>query len=237
MIALAASALSAEPPGLLVAAAANLNGVCQELGREFARTAGGAAVTCGFGATGALARQIENGGPFDLFLAADTAHVDGLERRGLTAAGSKAVYARGRLVLWVPPDSKLNIRSMNDLESVRYFALAQPSVAPYGAAAVESLEKLGLWERLRSKAVYAESIAMAKQFASSGNAEAAFTAYSLTIGGPGRTILVNEALHKPIDQALCVVGSSGKQGLARRFAEFVLGPAGKAILERRGYGI
>ena len=114
-------------------------------------------------------------------------------------------------------------------------ALAKPELAPYGAAAVEALRALNLWERVEPKVVYAQSVAQAKQFAATGNAEAAFLPRSLLKPDEGAGVLIDGGLHKPIDQALGVVRASRKQASARRFAEFVLGDEGQAILERYGY--
>ena len=227
---------SRSTPHITVAAASNLSSVCQRLGRDF-EAGTGVHVDYSFAATGNLTRQIENDAPFDVFLAADVEHVAGLESKGLLVAGSRAVYARGRLVLWMPSESRVALTSLAELESpqVRCVAVAQPSVAPYGAAAVESLHALGLWEQVGPKIVYAESIGMAKQFAVSGNADACFTAYSLVMRDGGRIIDVPERLHRPLDQALAILQRSPSREPARRFTEFVLGPKGSEIFEQYGY--
>ena len=218
---------------ILVAAAANLNGVAQELARQFQKESG-IKVTFSFSSTGNLARQIENSAPFDVFLAADTTHLIDLERKAFIVPGTRAVYARGRLVLW---SNSAGISSLNDLTKkwVRYIALAQPDSAPYGAAAVETLHHLNLWDQLQPKLVYAENINMARQYAITGNAEAAFTAYSLVIQAGGHILIVDEGLHRPIEQALGIVKGCKNPDGARRFTQFVLSPAGAGIWERYGY--
>ena len=218
---------------IVVAAASNLNGVAQELARQFEKEAG-IKVTYSFSSTGNLARQIENSAPFDVFLAADTSHVVDLEHKAWILPGTRAVYARGRLVLW---SAAANISSLNDLTQkwVRFIALAQPDSAPYGAAAVETLHRLNLWDQLQPKLVYAENINMARQYAITGNAEAAFTAYSLVIQAGGHILMVDERLHRPIEQTLGIVKGSNNLEGARRFTRFVLSPAGVAIWERYGY--
>ena len=118
---------------------------------------------------------------------------------------------------------------------VGFIALAQPDSAPYGAAAVETLRRLGLWEKVQPKLVYAENIGMAKQYAASGNTEAAFTAYSLVIKDGGKALLVDEKMHRPIEQALGIVKGSKNPDAARRYTQFVLSPTGGAILESYGY--
>jgi molybdate transport system substrate-binding protein len=163
---------------LVVAAAANLTGVFEEIGRAFTFETG-IRVIYSFGSTTQLAQQIEGGAPFDVFAAADAEHVDQLVTRGKIVPGSQAVYARGRLALWVP-DSQLFIHSLRDLLQpvVRYVAVANPDFAPYGRATVEALQKEGLWGSLESKIIRTENVNAAKQLAATGNAETAFTAYS-----------------------------------------------------------
>lgn len=219
---------------IVVAAAANLTEAFGEAARRFTEKTG-VRVTNSFGATADLAKQIENGAPFDVFAAADTKHVEALEAKGLLADGSRAVYARGRLMLWFPRGGA--VARVEDLTGggVSKVAIAKPELAPYGAAAVEALLALGLWERVEPKVVYAQNVAQAKQFAATGNAEAAFVPRSLVKPGEGSAVLIGDALHRPIDQALGVVRASKQQEAARRFADFILGDEGQAILERYGY--
>jgi molybdate transport system substrate-binding protein len=236
-LALLCSALfGQEQKPLIVAAAANLTDVFAAVATKFqAQT--GIAVVYSFGATANLAMQAEHGAPFDVFAAADVTHIDQLDKEGLLTAGSKAVYARGRLVLWVPAESRARVNRIEDLkdEDVRIVAIANPKLAPYGEAAVESLRKLGLWGAVQPKVVYAESISAAKQFAATGNADLAFTAYSLVLHAGGNSIPVPGSLHAPIDQALGVLRSSTQQDRAQKFVKYVLGPPGREIMERYGY--
>ena len=221
---------------LNVAAAANLTQVFGEIGAAFQKQTG-VHVVYSFAATGQLARQVEQAAPYDVFAAADTEHVDALDRQGFLTPGSRAIYARGKLALWVPPGSRVTLDRMEDLakSEVRFVAIAKPELAPYGRAAVESLQKLGLWEAVRPKVVYAETISMAKQMAASNSADAAFTAWSLVFREGGKAIPVDEKLHRPIDQALGVIKQSRRQAEGRAFAQFVLGAKGREILRRYGY--
>lgn len=230
------SAFGQEHKALTVAAAANLTDVFAEVAAKFqAQT--GIAVVYSFGATANLTIQSEHGAPFDVFAAADVVHIDQLDKEGLLVPGSKAVYARGRLVLWVPPGSRAHVNRVEDLKGgeVKIVAIANPRLAPYGAAAVESLRKLGLWGAVEPKVVYAETISAAKQFAATGNADVAFTAYSLVLRSGGNLISIPGSLHAPIDQAVGILRSSTQQEGARRFVQFLLGPPGREILERYGY--
>jgi molybdate transport system substrate-binding protein len=120
---------------LVVAAAANLTGAFNQIASEF-RKQTGAEVVLSFGSTSQLAKQIENGAPFDVFAAADTEHIDRLVEARKILAESRAVYARGRLSLWVPQGEKLGVRTLQDLvrPEIRFISIAQPELAPYGKA-------------------------------------------------------------------------------------------------------
>jgi molybdate transport system substrate-binding protein len=223
---------------IVVAAASNLTDAFEEAGRRFtSRT--GVRVVNSFGATADLARQIENGAPFDVYAAADVAHVDALAREGLLTEGTRAVYARGHLVLWLPRGSSSHVARIEDLAdaNVSKVALAKPDVAPYGQAAVEALRALNVWPQVEPKIVYAQNVAQAKQFAASGNADAAFLPRALVKDGEGRIVEVEERLHQPLEQAMAVVRASKKQEAARRFEEFVLSEEGRSILKSYGYGV
>jgi len=221
---------------ITVAAAANLTGVCAEAGQVFAKKTG-IEVVCAYGSTAQLAQQISNGAPFDLFASADTEHVDSLIAAGSLSAPSRAVYARGQLALWLPKGAELGIRDIIGLTNsrVHFVAIAKPEQAPYGLATVEALKSAGLWEQIQAKAVYPSSINQAKQMAASGNADAAFTAYSLVLHETGTVLKIDRKLYKPIQQALGVVSKSPRAREAWQFREFLLGPQGQVILARHGY--
>jgi molybdate transport system substrate-binding protein len=226
------------PPEITIAAAANLTEVAQTLGSEFeAQTK--IHPVFSMGSTAQLTSQIESSAPFDVFLAADAEHVDKLDRTGLLTPGSSAVYAVGVLALWIPPSSKAHINKLDDLKAgdVRVIAVANPKLAPYGAATVEALQHAGLWDTVKDKIVYAENINMAKEYGTSKNADAVFTAYSLLLKEPGKVIQVDEALHQPIVQKLGIVARSQHIDDAKKFTGFVLGERGRAILMRYGYTI
>jgi len=139
------------------------------------------------------------------------------------------VYARGRLALVG------RARSLQDLgtDAIRFVAIAKPDAAPYGRAAVEALKAAGLWESIQPKVVYAENINVSRQYAVTGNADAAFTAYSLVLHD--RPVLVDPNLYSPIEQGIGVVKSSARERAARRFVEYVMGAEGQRLLEENGY--
>jgi molybdate transport system substrate-binding protein len=231
-----ACAAGHDPGKLTVAAAANLVDVFVEVGRAFQAKTGGE-VVFSYGSTAELAQQIANGGPFDLFAAADTEHVDALVASGKLTRDSRAVYASGQLALWIPRGEQSGVKEMKDLagKEVRFIAVAQPELAPYGQATIEALKTAGVWEAVQRKVVYANSISDAKQWASSGNADASFTAYSLVLHEQGSVLKVDPRLYRPIEQALGILASSARTDQARQFSAFLLGDEGRAILAKNGY--
>lgn len=234
IIALLFTGIVSQAADLHVAAAANLSNVLPELSAAFEQNAH-IHIVPSMGATAQLTQQIENGAPFDVFLSADVGHVEQLIKGRFILPDSRTIYARGQLVVWAPyhPD----IRTLNDLakSDVRAIGVAKPELAPYGEAAIDSLKNAGLWDKVEKKIVYAPSIAVAKQFADTGNTEASFTALALTIGQRFSPVAVDEKLHKPIDQALGIVAASKEQKNARAFVTFLISPAAREILKRFGY--
>lgn len=218
------------------AAAANLSEAFNELGKQFtART--GIRVVYSFGATADLAKQIENGAPFDLFAAADTEHVEQLNRQGLIVPGTAALYARGRLLVWTPAGSSIKLDRIEDLRraEVERIAIARPDAAPYGRAAVEALRALDLWKDIEPKVIYGQNVSQAKQYVATGNADAALLPRSLVRQDEGHAVEVDARLHQPINQSLAVIQASGKQEAARLFSQYILSPEGQSLLERYGY--
>lgn len=228
----------ARAPGaeLHVAAAANLTRVLGELAGAYERRAS-VHIVPSFGATAQLAQQIENGAPFDVFMSADTQHVDELAARGFAAAGTSAVYARGVLVLWAP--RRPDVRKLDELAGPKNMVIvvARPELAPYGAASVEALKNMGIWDKVEKRVAYAPSISVAKQWGDTGNGDVAFTAMSLILDEPGNYFLIDPGLYKPIEQEMCVLKNAAKPDMARAFEQFVLGPDAREILRRYGYGL
>ncbi|HEY4360188.1 MAG TPA: molybdate ABC transporter substrate-binding protein [Bryobacteraceae bacterium] len=219
-----------------VAAAANLTDTVGAVGSEFeART--GIHPVFSFASTAELTQQIEHGAPFDVFLSADAEHVEALDREGLLAPGSRAIYAIGVLALWIPETSPAKVSGVGDLgqPGVKTIALAKPELAPYGAAAVEAMQRAGVWDRAQPKVVYANNINAAKQFGTAGNADAVFTAYSLVRNEHGQVIPLDDSLHRPLTQEAGIIAKSAHPAEARRFSDFLLKGAGREILQRFGY--
>ena len=237
-------AMAAGSPGqnakreVTIAAAANLSEVLRAIGPQF-EAATGIHPVFSFGSTAQLAFQIENSAPFDVFAAADVEHVHQLDKKGLLVRGSQAVYATGILALWIPPGSGANVDGPDGLvqPTVKVIALAKPELAPYGLAARETLQHLGIWDRVQGRVVYADNINMAKHYGASGNADAVFTAYSLVLKEPGKVIKIDEALHNPIDQALGIVAASQHREESQQFVDFLLKGLGREILSKSGYRV
>ncbi len=139
-------------------------------------------------------------------------------------------------MLWVP-DASVSVERIEDLArvSVTHVAIANPQLAPYGRAAIETLQALHLWETVQPKIVYGQNISTTTQYAATGNADAAFTALALVHDNArGRKIVVPENLHAPLDQAIAVVRSS-KPDQARKFVEFIMSAKARQVLKQYGY--
>jgi len=244
VLAVALSAtLSAQRP-TTIAAAANLNFALAEIAKQF-KAERGTQVDVVFGASGTLARQIQDGAPFELFLAADEEFPNQLTKAGLTRDAG-VVYATGRLVIFAPTGSPLAVDERLDglarvIKSGKAgrFAIANPDVAPYGKAAESVLRKRGLWDAIRPQLVLGDTIAQAAQFATTGNAIGGLVAYSLVLGPGfaerGKYALIPESDHQPLRQRMVLLKRAG--ATATQFYTYLQGQTAKAILRKHGYGV
>src|SRR5690349_19691662 len=221
---------------ITVAAASDLTPAFEEIGRAF-EAANKTKVVFVFGSTGMLTQQLENGAPMDLFAAANISYIKELDQKGLILPGSAAIYARGRITLWTPADSTLQLESIKDLArpEVTRIAIANPDHAPYGLAAKQALESAGIWQAVQPKLVYGDNIRQTLQYAETGNVDVAIVALSLSVQGHGRWSLIPEELHQPLDQGLAIIKSTKKEQSARAFAAFLAGPQGRAIMQKYGF--
>ena len=213
-----------------VAVAANFITPAQVLSARFEAETGHAVVLSA-GSTGGLYSQIVNGAPFDLYLAADADHPARLELEGHGVQGSRMTYARGRLALWGPGRS---VAGFDDLKgpAVR-LAVANPRLAPYGAAALQALQATQLLPVLQDRLVIGQSVTQAHQFVASGNAPYGLVAHSQVIAEPpGSWWLVPAALHQPLDQQALLLDDTPA---ARAFLEFLAAPASRAFIANAGY--
>lgn len=221
---------------LRIAAASDLQSALPILAKRFTdRTK--VELTLTFGSSGLLAEQIKAGAPFDVYLAANQSFVQGLASGGFIRPDSIQSYARGSLVLAVHRDSGGAIERLADLEKpeIKKIALANPESAPYGAAGKQALERAGLWSKLGPKIVQAESVRQALQFVQSGNAEAGLVGRALSNLPELRIVEVEPSLYDPIVQALGIVTRTKRTKDSEKFAAFVLGDEGQAILREVGF--
>jgi molybdate transport system substrate-binding protein len=227
---------------LSVAAAANLKPALEEITRLFQARNPGVEVKATFGASGTFFAQIANGAPFDLFLSADSEYPAKVVENGL-AEGKAFTYAYGRLVVWVPKGSTLDLdgKGLAALADpgVRRLAIANPEVAPYGRAARAAMEKAGIYESLKGRIVMGQNVNQAAQFAQSGNAQAAFLPLSLARVPPlsteGRTWLVPPTTYPRVEQAGVVLKGTKQPALAKELAAFLVGEAARQVFAHRGY--
>lgn len=193
-----------------------------------------------YGSSGQFAQQLRNGAPFDLFLSADSAYVDGLVAEGLARPQDAFRYAVGRLVTWYPSlaPSAPDIAGLAD-PSIRTVAIANPDHAPYGRAALAALESAGLSSVVGPKLVRGENVAQAAEFARTGNADAAVIALSLVIAGPlseqGTWAEVPLDLYPRLDQSGVVLAAAEDPGSAEAVRNLILSEQGREVLQRFGF--
>jgi molybdate transport system substrate-binding protein len=232
---------SAHAGEVQVAVAANFAGPMEKLAAEFGRDTGHKAVVA-TGATGKFYAQIRNGAPFEVLLAADDETPARLEKEGQAVAGSRFTYAVGRLVLWSANGAYVDA-SGNVLKTgnFRHLAIANPKTAPYGAAAVSVLERLGLRDRLQPRIVQGENIAQAWQFASTGNAELGFVAQSQVWRDgkftAGSGWIVPASMHDPIRQDAALLTKGGANPAARALLDYLRSDKAKALIRSFGYEV
>ncbi|MXW01026.1 MAG: molybdate ABC transporter substrate-binding protein [Holophagales bacterium] len=228
---LAASGASAGE--VTIAVAANAAEAVEALAADFEQRTGHR-VTVTVGSTGKLYAQILHGAPFDVFLAADQERPRLLVEQGLAVEGSRLTYAVGRLVLW-SPDAEVDAAHTLRAGSFRRLAIANPDLAPYGAAARDALRELGLWESLRSKIVVGENVGHSFTMAASGNAELGFVALSSVLSQGGSYWEVPPDLHRPIRQDAVLLDRAGGTTAARAFHLFLGSPKALATIEAFGF--
>lgn len=232
--------LPAHAAEVLVAVAANFSAPMLKLAAAFERDTGHRA-TLAIGSTGRFYAQVRSGAPFQLLLSADDQTPARLEQEGLAVPGTRFTYAVGRLVLWSRHGGLVDERG----EVLRHgnferLALADPRLAPYGAAAVQTLTQLGLLQRLQPRFVTGENIAQAWQFVSTGNAELGFVALSQVYADgritQGSGWIVPDTLHAPIRQDAVLLQAGRGNPAARALLGYLKGDAARALIRAHGYG-
>jgi molybdate transport system substrate-binding protein len=231
-----ASALAQDAPTLTVSAASDLTLAFEEVGAAFEDETG-IGVDFNFGSTGQLTQQIEAGAPVDVFAAANVSYIEQLAEAGLILDDTKALYARGQIVIWTRSDSELTIESIDRLDDddIQRIAIANPDHAPYGAAARNALIAAGIWDAIQDKLILGENISDTLRYADTGNVDVAIVALSLAIPSDGVWTLIPQDLYPPLDQALAVIASTPHEDEARAFALFVNSDQGRAIMREYGF--
>lgn len=237
------AATTLESSSIRVAAAADLKFALDEIVTAYRARARAAEVKVSYGSSGSFLAQISNGAPIDLFLSADVRYPRRLVEAGLAVAGSEFPYAIGRLVVWVPNGSKLDVTALGMQAlldpSVKRVAIANPAHAPYGRAAEAAMRSLGIYDAVKEKLVFGENIAQAAHFVRTGNADVGVLALSLavapTMQREGRFWEVPLDAFSRMDQGGAIVAASKNQQAAKSLADFLTGPEGRAILKRYGF--
>lgn len=240
---LACTACVAFAQPLRVAAAASLQGSLDEVAHAFEAAHPGATVEISYGASGSLTTQIQQGAPFDLFLAADMEYPAKAGEQG-HGRGPVFAFLAGRLVLWVRKDlaldpSKGGLAVLKDPRLI-HIALANPKLAPYGAAAEAALRSAGLWDALQPRLVFGGNIAQTAQYLQVGAAEAGFIAASEArhpdLHAKGLTWTVPETLHPRLTQGGILLRNGSAPALADAFAAFLSTSEAQASFARYGFG-
>ena len=219
---------------LRIAVAADADAAAVDIGRAFTAQTGTPTVVVP-GASGVLEQQIANGAPYSVFLSADSSFVEKLIRAGGADSTSAAVYAHGTLVL-VTRAGLPAVQSIADLANARYehISVANPAVAPYGAAALQALRAAGVWPQVKSRVVYAGNVIEALQQVATGNSDAAFTSLTLTVNRKPAGIVVPAKLYSPIAQMQCVTKYGSRSPAAFAWVKILMGREGSAILAAHG---
>ncbi|MEW5422266.1 molybdate ABC transporter substrate-binding protein [Amorphus sp. 3PC139-8] len=240
-VAIAASMLigqgaSADANEIRVAVAANFTAAAKDIAAKFEEVTGDRAVLS-FGSTGQLYTQISQGAPFDVFLAADQARPEKAVQEGFAAVGSVFTYATGKIVLYsLDPNLVTGEETLSDGQFEK-LAIANPETAPYGAAAVQTMRALKVYDALEPKLVQGNSIAQTYQFVASGSAELGFVALSQIIDQDGGSRWpVPQSLYDPIAQDAVLLTSAADNETAKDFLSFLRGDQAGQIIDRYGYG-
>ncbi|HEY1676897.1 MAG TPA: molybdate ABC transporter substrate-binding protein [Candidatus Sulfotelmatobacter sp.] len=228
---------------LTVAAAADLQFAMQDVVAQFQKQTG-KTVNVTYGSSGNFFQQIQNGAPFDMFFSANRDYPNKLDSAGLVEKGSYYGYAKGRIVVWTPNDSKLDIGSgLKSLlnPKISKIAIANPQHAPYGQAAVAALQKEGIYDTVKGKFVLGENISQTASFVVSGSADVGVIALSLALSPnlkeKGRYAEIPTVDYPPIEQACVILSSSKKKEVAKQFLAYVKTPEVAEILKKYGFEV
>jgi molybdenum ABC transporter, periplasmic molybdate-binding protein len=247
MLAFLAVAIASHAQEITVAAAADLRPAMEEMISRFQGGQGQSdihvKIKAIYGSSGNFFEQIRSGAPFDLFFSANTDYPKKLETAGLTVAGTYYEYARGKIVLLVTANSNLDVKRGLSLLldfAVKKIAIANPSHAPYGQAAVAAMKHEGIYDKVSEKLVTAENISQVSSFVLSGAADVGIAAFSIATSIPAsqaRFAEIPAEDYPPIQQACVILSSSKNKELASKFQAYVRSDEGRAVLERHGFEV
>ena len=219
-----------------VAAASDLAKAFEEIAKEFeAKTKIKPIID--FGSSGLLAKQIEQGAPYFLYAAANKTFSEQVIKAGRCDGGSARLYARGRIVVWTPTGVAAPVK-LADLTDERFkrIAIANPDHAPYGVAAQQALQKVGVWAAIEDRIKLGPDVQTTMLYARRGEVDAAIVALSLAVVTDGGSFLkIEAALHEPLDQQMVVCGNGEEADAARQLAEFISSREGREIMTRYGF--
>jgi len=221
----------------IVAVAANFTEPVKEIAANFTAETG-YNVTLSFGATGNFFNQIKNGAPFEVFLAADSERPTKAVNEGYAVKGTQFTYAIGTLVLWsTKPDVVRGAATLANPD-IKTIAYCNPDAAPYGKAAVETLDHLKLTAKLKPKLVEGQNISQAYQYVKTGNAEIGFVALSQVINDKeGSHWVVPQSDYNPIKQDAVLLKKGENNPVAQQFLDYIRGPKAQAIIKKYGYRV
>jgi len=226
-----------------VAAAADLQFAMQEIAARFQKKSG-KTVTVTYGSSGNFFQQLQNGAPFDMFFSANLDYAKQLDSAGLVEPGSYYEYAQGKIVIWAPRETKLDLKSGLKVlldPSVKKVAVANPQHAPYGQAAVAALRKENIYDKVKDKLVLGENISQTASFVKSGAADVGIIALSLAVSpnmkDVGRYVEVPGDEYPAIQQACVILRSSKHKAAAEQFLAFVKSAEMRNLLRSYGFEI
>lgn len=238
-----AESAHAEARTVTVAAASDLKFAFDEVLVGFKAAHPELTVTVTYGSSGTFSTQLQQGAPFDLFLSADLAYPKELETKGMIVPGSTFQYAAGRLVVWVPNTSALDVTRLG-MEALRapeigHVAIANPAHAPYGRAAEAALKTYGVYDAVQPKLVLGENIAQTAQFVQTGAADVGLIAFSLAVAPPmatsGRYWEVPLTAYPTLEQGGCILRSAQDPDAARILAGYLTATEGRTVLKKYGF--
>jgi molybdate transport system substrate-binding protein len=224
---------------LIVSTAASLTNGMKVVAQQFEKMNPGVRIICNLASSGVLLHQLEKGAPADVFAAADQQTMNQAQAKKLIRPETRTNFVSNQLVLIAPRDSRLAVRSLDDLTRPEFkrVALGNPATVPAGRYAKEALVKAGLWDQLSAKYILGETVRQVLDYVRRGEVDIGFV-YSTDVviaQGKVKKILVVKG-HQPIIYPIALVASTGKPDLARRYLEFVLSPAAQEIFSKFGFG-